>query len=181
MLRRCARCSRISPAFIVTILCVSSLLSAQESRLSMAAAAPLLVHPRGLNAVVVAAALAAHRRLAEPACRQIFSEFRDASDRPLVSRLEELSQSPQTYLGWLWFVDGGFQGRCERPDVVAFTMPGSQVVRYCGDRFTHALAAHGLGFLAAIVIHEEMHSLGLGENPPSSGEITRRVESACGS
>ena len=94
--------------------------------------------------------------------------------------LEALGQTGQTYLGWLWFVDGGIQGRCERPEVVAFTTPGSQVVRYCGDRFTRALATRGLGFLASTVIHEELHSLGLGENPPSSEEITRRVETACG-
>jgi hypothetical protein len=181
MLRRRARSSRLVPAIVVAVLRVSSLLSAQESRIPMAAAAPLLLHPRGLNAVVAAAALEAHHRLGDAGCRQMFSEFRDASGQPLQRRLDALGQTPQSYLGWLWFVDGGVQGRCERPDVVAFTTPGSQVVRYCGDRFTRSLAKRGLGFLAAIVIHEELHALGLGENPPSSDEITRRVESACGS
>src|SRR5262245_43756001 len=58
--------------------------------------------------------------------------------------------------------------------------PGSQVVHFCGDRFTHALETRGPGFLAAVVIHEELHSVGLGENPPTSGEITRRIEERCG-
>jgi len=30
-----------------------------------------------------------------------------------------------------------------------------------------------------VVIHEALHSLGLGEDPPSSREITARVSSAC--
>jgi hypothetical protein len=29
------------------------------------------------------------------------------------------------------------------------------------------------------VIHEMLHTLGLGENPPSSREITRRVNGRC--
>ena len=142
---------------------------------------PLILHPKGLNSVVAVAALEAHRRLGDPACRQIFSEFRDASGKPLQERLDALGQTAEGYLGWIWFVDGGVGGRCERPEVVAFTTPGSQVVRFCGDRFVRALEAHGPGFLAAIVIHEELHSLGLGENPPTSDEITKRVEASCGS
>src|SRR5262245_51548730 len=141
----------------------------------------LQLHPKGLNSVVAGAALEAHRRLGDPACRQIFSEFRDGSGRPLQKRLDAIGQTAESYLGWLWFVDGGVSGRCERSEVVAFTSPGSQVVRFCGERFTRALAARGPGFLAAIVIHEELHSLGLGEDPPTSGEITRRVEARCGS
>jgi hypothetical protein len=31
----------------------------------------------------------------------------------------------------------------------------------------------------AIVIHEALHTLGLGENPPSSAEITARVLASC--
>jgi hypothetical protein len=143
---------------------------------------PIMLHPKGLNAVVAVAALEAHRRLGDPSCRQIFSEFRDASGVSLQERLDAIGQTGESYLGWLRFVDGGVGGRCERPEVVAFTSPGSQVVRFCGDRFTRAaLAARGPGFLAAIVIHEELHSLGLGENPPTSDEITRRVEARCGS
>jgi hypothetical protein len=31
-----------------------------------------------------------------------------------------------------------------------------------------------------VLIHELLHSLGLGENPPSSAEITRQVTKRCG-
>jgi hypothetical protein len=66
-------------------------------------------------------------------------------------------------------------------DVLAFTSPGSQVVYYCGDRFIRNLTRRGLSALATTIIHEELHSLGLGENPPSAEEIGRRVEARCGS
>ena len=36
------------------------------------------------------------------------------------------------------------------------------------------------GLTATFLIHETLHTLGLGENPPSSEEITLRVESRCG-
>ena len=34
-------------------------------------------------------------------------------------------------------------------------------------------------FAESLVIHELLHTLGLGENPPTSAEITRRVEARC--
>jgi hypothetical protein len=65
--------------------------------------------------------------------------------------------------------------------VLAFTTPGSQVVSFCGEQFTGRINRQDLGRLAIIVLHEELYSLGLGEDPPTSAEITRRVESRCGS
>jgi hypothetical protein len=141
---------------------------------------PLKVHPKGLNSVVAVAVFEAYRRLGDPVCREVFSEFRDDSGRPLQERLDAIGETAGSYLGWLRFVDGGVGGRCERDEVVAFTSPGSPVVRFCGDRFTRAVTKRGVGFLASIVIHEELHSLGLGENPPTSEEITRRVQARCG-
>jgi hypothetical protein len=49
-------------------------------------------------------------------------------------------------------------------------------------------ACPALGWLAnterdraeAVVIHEVLHTLGLDENPPSSDQITTRVERRCG-
>jgi len=35
------------------------------------------------------------------------------------------------------------------------------------------------GVAESLVIHEVLHTLGLGENPPASVEITRRVEARC--
>jgi hypothetical protein len=35
------------------------------------------------------------------------------------------------------------------------------------------------GLSASLIIHESLHTLGLGENPPSSSEITQHVERRC--
>ena len=49
----------------------------------------------------------------------------------------------------------------------------------CGARFVETQFSDP-GFAAALVIHEELHVLGLGENPPSAREITARVVARCG-
>ena len=179
MLPHPPRAPRSGSAALAALLLATSVSRAQETTESSTAA--LTLHPRGLNAVVRMAVIEAHRRLGDPQCQQIFSDFKDASDRTLTAKLEVIGQTGQSYLGWIWFVDGGSEGRCAQAEVSAFTTPGIQVVRFCGDRFTRAIGRRGIGFLATVVIHEELHSLGLGEDPPSSTEITRRVEFRCGS
>src|SRR5262245_29634073 len=118
MLRHHAALGSSSIVFMVLAL-VTSTSTAQEL--------PLVLHPNGLNSVVTVAAREAYRRLGDPGCRQIFSEFRDGSGRLLQEQLDAIGQTGESYLGWIWFVDGGVAGRCERPEVVAFTSPGSQV------------------------------------------------------
>jgi hypothetical protein len=67
------------------------------------------------------------------------------------------------------------------------TRPGSGSVGVCpmvGGPFSSRLAEVQLrtpAFAESIVIHEMLHTLGLGENPPTSLEITRQVQLRCGS
>lgn len=138
------------------------------------------LHPAGLHPVVRMAVLEAHRRLGDVRCQEIFSDFQDVSGDAPQRRLDPIGQSGQSYLGWMWFVDAGSGGRCAESEVFAFTTPGSQVVHFCGDRFTRQIQRRGLGPLVSVILHEELHSLGLAENPPTSTEITRRVEFRCG-
>jgi len=154
--------------------------SPAQDRSGSSAAVPAL-HPAGLDPVVRMAVVEAHRRLGDSRCRQLFTDFEAAAGHRLQEHLDLIGQTGQSYLGWLWFVDAGYTGRCAEVGVSAFTSPGSQVIYLCGDRFTRAINRRGIGFLATVIIHEELHSLGLGENPPSSEEITREVESRCGS
>ena len=57
------------------------------------------------------------------------------------------------------------------------TLPGSKVVYVCPEQFRKVSRQPRKA--QATVIHELLHTLGLGENPPSSREITRRVIERC--
>ena len=115
--------------------------------------------------------------LAQKDCNALLTEFSDSSGRPLEQYLGSLSVDPQTYLTMVVFIDASREVACNKGGF-AFTAPGSRVVRLCVDavkRTWQQSPQHA----AATFIHEMLHTLGLGENPPSSQEITRRVLAAC--
>jgi hypothetical protein len=138
---------------------------------------PRLVSPAAEPAVRWAVA-GARRRLEQAACQSLFSEFSDASGRTLQSNLDALGQTGAEHLGMILFTDGSDRHRCKVAGPLAFTTPGSGVVYVCGRVFRD-LARRDPRFVEAILIHEMLHTLGLGENPPSSAEITERVLAAC--
>ena len=118
------------------------------------------------------------RRLSDPRCQQLFSDFRDSSGRTLQSRLDEMGMTAQSYLRSLLVLDGDRGAFCQSSGVLAGTRRGGQVIVLCGGRFGRAqFRDPALG--AAVILHEELHSLGLGENPPSTLEISERVLSRC--
>jgi hypothetical protein len=122
----------------------------------------------------------ASEKLSEPSCRQIFSEFADLEGRPLGDRLSELGHDGSSYLTErVLFYNGNGRPACATREQVAFTSPGSAVVFVCSAQFVEK-THRDPGLAAALLIHEELHSLGLGENPPSSKEITARVIARCG-
>jgi hypothetical protein len=128
---------------------------------------------------VTAAVRQAARKLEVPACQNVFSAFQDSSGRTLRANLEAKGQSEVLYLKWLIFVNGAEDQFCMNSQIVAGTNPGDRLVRVCGTRFK-SIARTDSGYAAALVIHEELHSLGLPENPPSSDAITRKVVEHCG-
>jgi hypothetical protein len=123
-----------------------------------------------------AAVMRARRRLEQPECQSLFSEFKDASGRTLEANLEPFGQTAAGYLGLILFADGSDRPSCKAGFAYAFTTPGSRVVYVCGLRFRGASPE----IAEAVVIHEALHSLGLGENPPSSEEIAAQVRERCG-
>ncbi len=131
----------------------------------------------GLRALQMAVA-GARRRLDQPGCRDLFGELSDVSGRKLQESLDALGHTPSTYLGLILFADASRRPRCKAGGVFAFTTPNSRVVFVCGAQLAEA-AGRNLGLVEAVLIHEELHSLGLGENPPTSEEITARVQAAC--
>jgi hypothetical protein len=132
--------------------------------------------------LVRAVTLAVHnasRRLETAACREIFGDFSDRSGLRLASKLEASRQNGRDSLRWLIFRNGSHEAYCDRTRAALAAQPGSRFVVVCGMRFIE-IQASDPGYAAALVIHEELHILGLGENPPSSAEITKRVVERCG-
>jgi hypothetical protein len=120
----------------------------------------------------------AARRLEKERCREVLSDFEDQQGRPLHARLAELGVSGADYLARIVFREGWATGQCEGNERLAFTTPGGNVVWVCGFRFERALAANSR-WAEATLIHEALHTLGLGEGPPTSLAITGRVLDRC--
>jgi hypothetical protein len=81
------------------------------------------------------------------------------------------------YLALIYFADGSDGGRCGADNVLANTTPGSRHVAVC-RRFARVYRDDRT-WAEVVVIHEALHTLGLGENPPTSFEISTRVASRC--
>ena len=114
-------------------------------------------------------------RLADPRCQEVLSDFADESGQPLEAQLRASGRTPPQALRVLRFFDDRMAPECQAGTVMAFTHPGSQVIRVCGRQFRDNDAEAA----TIIMIHEFLHTLGLGENPPTSQEITARVAARC--
>lgn len=121
----------------------------------------------------------AARRLSDSRCQQILTDFSDGSGRRLDENLRAIGQTLPSYLGFVLFYDGSSTERCESERVLAWTSPGSRAVHVCWSQFSYWQRANP-GYTANIVIHETLHTLGLGESPPAPGAITERVIARCG-
>jgi hypothetical protein len=170
-----------SVAFLMTWVC-----SGGASRDAGAAdnapdTAPFRVRvPHNEVAQAVKRALAgADRLLAEPACQEVLTDFRDASARTLKEALDGSEVSARGYLRWIVFSDGRGLKACSSKATLAVTEPGSRVVFICPTAFIE-VASGQPEEAEATLIHEMLHSLGLGENPPRSRDITERVRVRCG-
>ena len=120
----------------------------------------------------------ASRRLESPGCRLVLSDFRDADGRTLADNLEATGLSAAEYLDRrIYFTGGRGLERCQASRILAATSPGSHVVFVCDAFFTVDRADSP--YVAYTLIHEMLHSLGLGENPPSPAAITTRVADRC--
>jgi hypothetical protein len=120
-------------------------------------------------------------RLARPDCLRVLGDFRDREGHTLLERLEASEYSAADYLiSQVWFVSGDDTTLCRRERAVpAFTVPGHHVVRICSAAFTDLSSRRPVA-AELVVIHEMLHTLGLGENPPSSRAITQQVTRRCG-
>jgi hypothetical protein len=119
----------------------------------------------------------ARRLLAEPLCRSVLTQFADREGHALADRLDRLGVDVQTYLTMIEFNDGTRHRSCVE-GVIGFTQPDSRVVHLCIDELKRRWQQNPT-YVVAVFIHEMLHTLGLGENPPSTQEITGRVLLQC--
>jgi hypothetical protein len=115
--------------------------------------------------------------LSRPECGRVLSELRDQNGRPLQENLDATGLDARAYmLGKIFFYDGASEGVCRSSRAVAVTEPGIRVVKLC-PRFSRLRGRPD--HVRALLIHEALHTLGLGENPPSSASITDEVLRHC--
>jgi hypothetical protein len=174
---------RARPGLVRLALVVASYLAAAGLAVPGRAAAPdRLSHVRVGNTrdafVVVRALEGAARRLEAGRCAQVLTEFRSAGGTTLAEVLARDGVTAPGHLDRLLVYSGDDHPHC-RKDVLAWTAPGSRVVYVCSARFREAYATKP-AHVEAVILHEMLHTLGLGENPPTSETITARVVAACG-
>jgi hypothetical protein len=120
---------------------------------------------------------AAIERLEQPACQRVLSDFHDATGRTLQQALDQSGSTPRSVLAQLTFREE-FGRRCQDAGTLAFTTIGGRDVFICSRQFWEVYRRNPV-HVEALLIHELLHTLGLGENPPASAEITARVLQRC--
>lgn len=116
----------------------------------------------------------ARERLGDPRCLAVLEDFESVNGGRLDLVLRSTGRTAQEQLDLLVFESGLGRPGCGRGQL-AFTRIGSPVVSICLRSFTLLRP----GKQAAVLIHEMLHSLGLGENPPESVAITAQVLKRC--
>ena len=121
----------------------------------------------------------ARRRLLDSRCADVLTDFEDLDGRRLDLKVADLHQTAASYLSLVLFYDGRPTEECGFSKNLAWTSPGSRAVQVCTNQFL-AEQRRNVGYTANTLIHEMLHTLGLGETPPAPRVITARVADRCG-
>ena len=119
----------------------------------------------------------AMRRLRAPECQRILTDFKDPAGRMLVENLAPFALSPEDYLARIPFLDGESHSLCSAGQSQLLTTRDVARVFVC-KAFLRTVGQQRAQ-AELYVIHEMLHTLGLGENPPTSQEITQQVARRC--
>ena len=120
----------------------------------------------------------ARARLASSACQRVLRDFVDERGRTLDAALTDSGRTVLEHFDLLYVVEGNVTAQCLGGKRSAFTAPHSRVVFICGQ-VLQRVADQDQASAEILLIHELLHTLGLGENPPSSSQITDRVAQRC--
>jgi hypothetical protein len=149
---------------------------AAEARagVSLSAVRPL---EAGDEKVVAAARQGAQARLRTPECRRLLADYSDAEGRSLEQRLAAFALPPDEFLATLPLLDGSARPLCKGNRSHLLTTAGVPRVFVCPSFLKSVYQERVMA--EVYLIHELLHTLGLGENPPSSHDITRQVVKRC--
>ena len=141
-----------------------------------------MVTPRPLSvydaALVRRAAESARARLQAPQCQGLLDEFKDPDGVTLRKRLDDQGMTVEGRLDALRFVDASESSLCRSSQSFAFAIRAGLVVYVC-PRTMAKTELREPTRVQSVIIHELLHTIGLGENPPTSTYITARVEARC--
>jgi hypothetical protein len=134
----------------------------------------LAIEDPSLRAAVRRAFRAVSDRLQDPACLRVLDDFAASDGSSLRSVLAAAGRSPTEHLALILFTDSELRACQADARRLALTMPGARVIFVCP-----AFRTEDSAWAQAVLIHEFLHTLGLGENPPPEREITMRVITRC--
>ena len=117
----------------------------------------------------------ARERLGDSQCQAVLTDFRSLNGQGLDDVLRMSNRTAQEQFDLLVLKGGLGRPLCERGVSLAFTQVGSSAVSICVQRFMLLPPREQ----EAVLIHEMLHSLGLGEGPPESVAITAQVLKRC--
>jgi hypothetical protein len=127
--------------------------------------------------IVEAARHGARARLRSAECRKLLVDFKDGAGRPLEERLAAFAVAPDEFLATLPLLDGSSRPLCQAHQSQLLTSAGVPRIFVCKPYLKSVYQERVMA--EVYLIHELLHTLGLGENPPSSQEITRQVVRRC--
>jgi len=164
---------------VASVRCCDALsVSRESSPVTRADRHALMVNLTALSEATVRRAIdLALAKLARPGCPSVYEDFELPNGGTPRSELDRIGMGPEEWLESLVFIDGSRDPVCRIGRAVLTTTPGSRMIRVCPGFAQFQLRDPGLS--ASLIIHESLHALGLGENPPSSSEITQHVERRC--
>lgn len=163
---------RWSAGFLVSVLLWAPAAGAEKP------AATRVLIPGQAGLMLQYALAEARKRLERPSCAALLNEFHAVDGLPLTAHV---SGAAADYLSTLYFVDGDEDRRCTGAHApIAFTAPGHPVIYVCSSHFARKYL-QSQSFAEVVLIHEMLHAAGLGENPPTSDQISRTTMARCAS
>ena len=167
---------------VLAALSAAALASAEESGASpvaLAAAPVSFFIDRRLPPQFRPSVEEARRRLLDSRCADVLTDFEDLEGRRLDLKLADLNLTAPSYFSFVLFYDGRPTAGCTERSTLAWTTTGSRAVHICARQFLTE-QRRSVGYTANTLIHEMLHTLGLGERPPDPRVITARVAERCG-